>query len=169
MSGFNYQLIQEQAEALIVQKLADIEQAILYNLQVVGEVLRNKAIEDKGAIPIRVSDKISKGTKPHYLDQSHHLRSSIGYIIVVNGEVCREGEFGGVGADVTEAKSEGVDYAKRLAREFPTGITLLLVAGKEYAYYLDKEGWDVLTSAELIAEDELVKAMKRVELGIKKL
>lgn len=86
-----------------------------------------------------------------YMDQTGNLRSSIGYVVVNNGKivgmkVCEQVKDG------TEGKGKAESYMTRLASEHSTGICLIVVAGMNYAVYVEGRGKNVLSSAELLAE-----------------
>ena len=62
------------------------------------------------------------------------------------------------------AKS-GIQYAKEVARQFPEGIVLIVVAGMNYASFVSATGRDVLDSAELLADKLVPQILK--QLGFK--
>ena len=80
-----------------------------------------------------------------YLDQTGNLRSSIGYIISIDGEIIRQGEFNVV-KDGKDGTKSGEALAQALAKT-SKGITLIVVAGMHYAIYVSAKGLDVLDSA----------------------
>lgn len=100
--------------------------------------------------------KIRKGHLPNYFDWSFNLRSSISFVIVDNGNIVFS-DFENKGGD------EGVEAAKNLTSQlvnnFPNGISLIFVAGMKYAAYVQRKGYDVTASAELLAE-EMIKQMQ---------
>jgi hypothetical protein len=96
-----------------------------------------------------------------YKDQTGNLRSSVGYVIVKDGRVIRTSSFetekqGGSGS------AEGRKFAEAKAREFPKGITLIVVAGMNYAAYVSATGRDVLDSAELRAGQLVSQLMNQL-------
>lgn len=109
---------------------------------------------------------------PNYIDWTANLRSSIGYVIVVDGKVYNgnnpsfEVVSGSEGSGQEGAK-EGKEYAKRLAQKYPTGVTLIVVAGMNYAKYVQARGYDVTLSAEHLATQLLQQLgtpnIKRIE------
>lgn len=86
-----------------------------------------------------------------YKDQTGNLRSSVGFAVIVDGEVVDVSGFEPV-RNGQEGSKEGADYARELAKQFPKGIALVVVAGMNYASYVSAKGYDVLDSAELLAE-----------------
>lgn len=85
-----------------------------------------------------------------YQDQTGNLRSSTGYVIVKNGQIINASGFEPVKGGA-EGSSEGQSFVQKLASEFPQGIALIVVAGMNYAAYVEAKGKDVLTSSELLA------------------
>ncbi len=91
-----------------------------------------------------------------WMDQTGNLRSSIGYGIVQDGKLVR-GKFEQV-KDGVKGKAEGPSYLQQLASEIPTGMALIIVAGMDYAAYVEAiENKDVLAKAELMVREELKK------------
>lgn len=87
-----------------------------------------------------------------YTDRTGNLRSSIGYVIVDRGQVAYESAFPTVKEGSSEGPKEGKAYAHELASQFPSGMALIVVAGMNYAAYVQRRGYNVTASAELIAE-----------------
>lgn len=92
-----------------------------------------------------------------YIDQTGNLRSSIGYAVVVDGQIVRSKVSEQV-KDGVAGKGEATAFLSRLASEHKTGICLIVVAGMNYAVYVEGRGKNVLTSAKLLA-DRLVPQM----------
>ena len=97
-----------------------------------------------------------------YQDQTGNLRSSLGCIVAIDGKVVNE-----VGFQQTLNGSEGVKNGKEyirkiLAEQFPKGIVLVAVAGMNYAGYVSARGYDVLDSAELLAEKLVPQYLKQL-------
>lgn len=138
---------QSQIDAYIEERMNRLKEAIIYNLCAIGEKVRNEAL-DSGS----------------YTDRTKNLRSSVGYIVVVDGQVHKTGAFGKSDGN-SEGKSTGLSYARSLAGKFPKGIVLVVVAGMRYASYVSAKGYNVLDSSELLA-DRLVPEMLR-KLGFK--
>lgn len=98
-------------------------------------------------------------TSHKYKDQTGNLTSSIGYCVLRNGRSVSESMFevvknGQKGAD------RGRNFLAELADKHSDGIALIVVAGMEYAVYVNAKGLDVLDSAELKA-NEMIKDFKR--------
>ena len=92
--------------------------------------------------------RISEQKGRDYQDQSGNLRSSVGYILIYDGEIVEYGGFQGQ----REGADTGRDYARSLAEKHPNDIALIIVAGMHYAEYVAAKGYDVLDTAEVVAE-----------------
>lgn len=103
-----------------------------------------------------------------YKDRTANLRNSIGYVIVRNGKVMgTQFESQGRGSEWTSEDGEGEKVGKELAlslaKEFTEGFALIVVAGMEYASYVeDVHGLDVLKPAENLAQSELDTIAKNI-------
>lgn len=92
--------------------------------------------------------------QPNYIDWTANLRSSIGYVVIVDGNPVTVGDFAPVpGKDGSgqEGAAAGKAFAISLAPEFPQGITLVVVAGMKYAKYVSAKGYDVIDSGAALA------------------
>lgn len=138
----------QEIEAYLEEQVRRTEKAIINTLLYVGETCINTA---------RIGGS--------YKDQTGNLRSSVGYVVVKNGNVIHTSSFevekkGGKGS------TNGRQFAEQKAREFRKGIVLIVVAGMNYAAYVSAKGRDVLDSAELTA-DRLVPQLMQ-QLTVKK-
>lgn len=84
-------------------------------------------------------------TNGEYTDRTGNLRSSIGFVIVENGNILYEdyqlaGSGGGTGMQMAQ------EFAQSLTGEIE-GIGLIGVAGMEYAGYVESKGYDVITGS----------------------
>lgn len=81
-----------------------------------------------------------------FTDRTGNLRSSIGYV------VCKDGQPINVAFEAVKGGHVGVHTGQKLAmnvaKKYPEGYTLIVVAGMDYAVYVESKGRDVLTSAE---------------------
>lgn len=125
-------------EKHIDNEVAKVRRLIIRNLAYVGESCITVA-----------------RTKGSYTDRTGNLRSSVGYVIVEDGDIIQMAGFDGKGSI---GKKEGRAFAEELARIYNEGIVLIIVAGMNYASYVAAKGFDVLDSAELQA-DKLVPQM----------
>lgn len=136
-----------EIDRYIAGRTEAIKKALVYNLCAIGEQVLNAA---------RLTNS--------YKDQTGNLRSSIGYVVAVDGEIVQMSSFDVVKNGGWGSKG-GKTYAMKLVRDFPKGIVLIVVAGMKYASYVSAKGYDVLDSSELLA-DKLVPQMLQ-QLGFK--
>jgi len=133
-------------EAYLNKVILQKEQLLIRNMQYIGEICINKARSSQA-----------------YKDQTGNLRSSIGYMIVKDGKIVSQEGFGKVG-NGSGGVSSGRDYINQLIKEFKSGIVLIVVAGMNYATYVEATGRDVLSSAELLAKTQLPILLKTLGL-----
>lgn len=114
-------------------------------------------------------------TKGKYQNITGNLRSSIGYVIGYDGKVIREGGFHkvqgrgenyrrvtfttrngkkvdfwakGKFGDGSEGSRKGLELARSVIAK-TKGYSFVIVAGMEYASYVNSKGYDVMDSAKL--------------------
>ena len=143
------QTIQDEIEAKVQEAVERMRRAVIYNLKDIGEKCVNAA-------------RITEQKGRDYTDQSENLRSSTGYVLVVDGEIVAESSFQAVGGG-TEGAQGGRTYAENLASRYPTGIALIVVAGMHYAEYVAAKGYDVLDTSERLAQQLVNKLMNDIE------
>ena len=136
----------EGIKRVIHEKLDKIEQAIIMRLQFVGETFVKNARENA-----------------NFTDRTGNLRSSIGYVILKNGERIASDIKPGKGGETSET------VLGKVVPNFPKGFVLIVVAGMEYAAAVESKNFDVLTGSSLIAEDELRTAIKEMSKKIRKM
>lgn len=99
-----------------------------------------------------------------WIDRTGNLRSSVGYIISYNGNIVSYGGFkkaysGSLGT------YNGKRFAESIVKKYQTGYALVVVAGMNYAEYVEAmDNKVVLASAELFARKELSKMMEKLKL-----
>lgn len=142
----------QELKVMLADRVNQINLAILTQLRFLGEKCVNHA---------RQIDK-----KIGFEDQSGNLRSSIGYVIYLNGKPIGENFEKVKGGD--EGIEKGRKLAKEVAGKYPRGFLLVVVAGMEYALYVEANNRDVLTSAEHLAEKELPGMLKQIDDKIKR-
>lgn len=159
--GLVPKFLQSDIEKELQKRMKRIEDAIVRRLQFLGE---------KCLIEMR--------TNKTYQDQTGNLTSSMGYVIVANGSLIDTHGFnqsvvsmsGGAGtAHGAAGGSIGEALAKEVAARFKSGFVLIVVAGMTYAAHVEARGYNVLTSAELLAEKELPKMLKALSRNIEKM
>lgn len=103
-----------------------------------------------------------------YIDQTGNLRSSIGYIILIDGKINNQDFQSSTKDENGTGIKTGLQYALEISKKYQSGYVLIVVAGMNYAAAVESKSRDVLTSAEKFAEKEMPKIIKRLKLGINK-
>jgi len=135
---------QSEINAYLESELTKKEQAIIKTLKRVGEMCINEA-RDNGS----------------YLDQTGNLRSSIGYVVVSDGIVVGKSGFSLVKSG-KDGQSEGKKFLEEKIMEHSRGLVLIIVAGMNYAFYVEKTGRNVLSSAELLAKKKVPELLQKL-------
>lgn len=106
-------------------------------------------------------------------DQTGNLRSSIGYMVFVDGVAVHQSPFEQVqpkaevsNGVVYNGNKVGEELCRRIGEQ-TTGVCLVCVAGMNYAQYVESKGRDVLTGAEHLAEKELPRMLEQLVKNIK--
>jgi hypothetical protein len=131
------------------------EQYILRKLKEASEQIENDLIKIQAFVGEKFVKEARDGLnisgafpKGDYHDRTANLRSSIGYFILKDGVVIQHN---------LEGNSEGIAAAKTALQQIHPrigAIQLILVAGMDYASYVESKGYNVLTSqGELISVD----------------
>ncbi len=127
------------------RKVSDLRRVLLNKLIYVGEAVATEARQ-----------------RGRYLDQTGNLRSSIGYCILDDGVPVTFGGFKVV-KDGRQGAQQGRKFLDSLISEHSTGLVLIVVAGMEYAQYVEAMNLNVLDSAEQLAErlvPQMIKSLK---------
>jgi len=116
------------------------EKAIIFTLQSLGESLVSYAEDNH-----------------NYTDRTGNLTNSIGYVVVQNKEVIINGikQYG-------EAGSAAYKIAIKLASETSATFSLIIVAGMNYAAYVEAKGYNVILPAELKSKTDFPATMQRL-------
>lgn len=138
---------QSAISAFFEQHIQRLERNIVRNMCYVGERCVNAA-----------------RSSHTYRDQTGNLSSSIGYAVSIDGHVVQCSSFQVV-LKGSEGAKDGLEYVQDVISKYPQGIVLVIVAGKNYAVYVSDKGYDVLDSAETLAETLVPRMMK--QLGFK--
>lgn len=83
-----------------------------------------------------------------WTDHTGNLRSSIGYAVFENGKKI-DGSAFEVVKEGNEGSEKGRALIKSLANEMTSSYGLAIVAGMDYASFVEAKGYDVLAGAEL--------------------
>lgn len=135
----------EEIANTLAKGIEDAINEAVYTLSYIGEQVVNTA-----------------KTSRKYLDQTGNLNSSIGYVISVNGELAVKGKFEVV-KDGAQGAKGGEQMAEALAKA-KGGISLIVVAGMDYAQFVSAKGLDVLDSAEILAESLIPQLLGELKI-----
>lgn len=96
--------------------------------------------------------------KHNYTDRTGNLTNSIGYAVVRNGEII---DFGGA-VQQGEGADNALKVAMKMAETLSNSFSLIIVAGMNYAAYVEARGYNVILPAELKAKTDFPKAMQKL-------
>lgn len=133
--------------------LNEIEKKQIARLQRLGEMCLVEARTNKG-----------------YMMQTGALLSSTGYEVFVDGVAIHSQFDAASGAESNAAETgikSGQNIAETIGKE-TKGIALVVVAGMNYAAYVEAKGYNVLSSAEHLAERELPRMLEKLISNIKR-
>ena len=122
-------------------------------------------IDSLTRIGLETVTRIRTGEESNWDDKSHNLRSSIGFLLVCDGKILRS-NFALSNESGKEGLEAGKQYARELAEQYPSGFVLIIVAGMNYAAYVEAvESKTVLAGGELYARKALEKVLKKMRIG----
>ena len=133
--------------------LNEIEKKQIARLQRLGEMCLVEARTNKG-----------------YMMQTGALLSSTGYEVFVDG-VAIHSKFDAASGAESNAAETGIKSGQSIAESIgkgTKGIALVVVAGMNYAAYVEAKGYNVLSSAEHLAERELPRMFEKLISNIKR-
>lgn len=133
--------------------LNEIEKKQIARLQRLGEMCLVEARTNKG-----------------YMMQTGALLSSTGYEVFVDG-VAIHSQFDAASGAESNAAETGIKSGQSIAETIgkgTKGIALVVVAGMNYAAYVEAKGYNVLSSAEHLAERELPQMLEKLISNIKR-
>lgn len=133
--------------------LNEIEKKQIARLQRLGEMCLVEARTNKG-----------------YMMQTGALLSSTGYEVFVDG-VAIHSKFDAASGAESNAAETGIKSGQSIAESIgkgTKGIALVVVAGMNYAAYVEAKGYNVLSSAEHLAERELPRMLEKLISDIKR-
>lgn len=111
----------------------------------------------------RLKAPADAGPGGSFNDQTGNLRSSIGYIVVYDGNIVKEDfELAKRGTERTPGMIAGREFAEYQAALNPKGWALITVAGMEYAAFVEAKGYDVITGSTLNANSKMDKVWDNV-------
>lgn len=106
-----------------------------------------------------------------YADQTGNLRSSIGFVIFFNGVEIESSSFGGgalfpnkdgVKGSGADGINKGKEFARAVASKYTRGFVVVVVAGMEYAAYVEAKGYDVITGSTLLLAPYFERELKTI-------
>lgn len=108
-----------------------------------------------------LGERLAAYAKDHhtYTDRTGNLTNSIGYAIAKNGNIVQYSGTDQPGV----ASEESLKVAVEMARRLPADYSLLIVAGMNYAAYVEAKGYDVILPAQLMCAKEFPKMMKTLQ------
>ena len=133
--------------------LNEIEKKQIVRLKQLGEMCLIEARNNKG-----------------YMMQTGALLSSTGYQVFVDG-VAVHSQFDAASGAESNAAETGIKSGQSIAESIgkgTKGIALVVVAGMNYAAYVEAKGYNVLSSAEHLAERELPRMLEKLISNIKR-
>ena len=101
-----------------------------------------------------------------WYDQTGNLRSSIGFVIIDEGQIIYQSGFDVVrnGAEGARIGKEFSELVAQRTEQFKKGLVLLVVAGMEYAAYVEAmENKDVLASSKPYANRIIQDMIKQLQ------
>ena len=119
-----------------------VEKATLKELQEMGEKLVTYA-----------------KNQHNYKDQSGNLTNSIAYAVVKEGKIVSYGGENQPGEGADTALKVATDYAASV----PNTFSLIVVAGMNYAAYVEAKGYNVILPAELKARTDFPKVIAQLQ------
>ena len=93
-----------------------------------------------------------------YTDQTDNLTNSIGYAVVRNKEIVSHGGLNQPGISGESA----LQAALKMAQSTQSTYSLIIVAGMNYAVYVEAKGYNVILPAELKAKKDFPAAMAKL-------
>lgn len=134
--------IKKAIENAVSTEMQIILRRIAYIAEKAVNEQRELGDEYKGLSAEQIAETRKKSHTPNYIDDTGNLRSSIGYMLTMDGET--------IAADLQNEAAR--QLAQSALNGSPQGIVLILTAGMEYAKYVHSKGYDVLTTAELFCK-----------------
>ena len=118
-----------------------LEKAAIFLMQYLGEELVKYAKD-----------------KHNYTDRTGNLTNSIGYAVAKGNEIVFYGGPGQSGAGADAA----LQVAMKMIESLPNRLSLVIVAGMNYAAYVEAKGYNVILPAELKAKTDFPQAMQKL-------
>lgn len=155
--GIKAKFTKADVEKMMRERMDRIDKAMIFTLKYLGEQCVRTARENGD-----------------YNDITGNLRNSIGYVLVRHGEIIADNFKRSArptsGKGSKSGVSIGKQFAEELARDHTSGYALIVVAGMNYALYVERKYHrDVLNSAERYAEERLPGMLAKLKTNIAKM
>jgi hypothetical protein len=124
-----------EIDKFIADEIRKSEKDIIKKLSYIGEAAVNEA-----------------RSNGDYIDRTGNLRTSVGYTILNDGKTVILSDFNKVKQESTEGKQTSLALINELKEKYNKGFVLIVVAGMDYAVYVEALGRNVLSSSKLLAE-----------------
>ena len=123
-----------------------IEKVLIREMEILVAELQNHAKESAG-----------------YADQTANLKSSIGGVVLKDGQPVQYTGFGN-----EDGGTSGKQFLNEVIQQFNKGYVIVLVAGMEYATYVENNyGLNVLKKTELKLQREIPVMLSKLKLKIR--
>lgn len=159
MSKYGFKPVHTNAgvHARFVEFAKRIHKAMITVLQYIGEECVRQARENG-----------------NYIDHTGNLRNSIGYVLLYDGKIISKNFEERIQNEVDNKTKkigmlEGEKLAKKLAQDFTKGYALIVVAGMNYAYYVESLNKEVLDGAERYAMRVVPMMIKSLQTQVYKI
>ncbi|TDX83965.1 hypothetical protein [Epilithonimonas xixisoli] len=132
--------------------------------EVVIQILESTLLE----IQEEAKKKVNANSDKVYKDRTNFLNSSIGFVIYQNGEFVKSNFFAsgvGEGKDGQKGVLTGEDLGNEVAQNFTSGFVCVMVAGADYALYVESKGFDVLTGSWMEFDSIFKKNAENISLA----
>lgn len=126
----------DEIDRMIEEEIRKSERDIIKKLSYIGESAISEARENGD-----------------YMDQTGNLRSSVGYVILNNGKTVLENiQKSERGTDRSTGVQVAKNFIQEISEKYKNDFVLIVVAGMDYAVYVEALGRNVLSSSKLLAE-----------------
>lgn len=130
------ELKMDEIDRMIEEEIRKSERNIIKKLSYIGESAISEARENGD-----------------YMDQTGNLRSSVGYVILNNGKTVLENiQRSDRGTDRSTGVQVAKNFIQEISEKYKNDFVLIVVAGMNYAVYVEALGRNVLSSSKLLAE-----------------
>ena len=96
---------------------------------------------------------IEAWTNGSYTDRTGNLRNSIGYVVLLNGQVYSQNM-----GDRPETQA----LLAEVMPQFRKGVALIVAAGMNYSGYVEARGFNVITSSRLLAQKLVPQMLSKI-------